>query len=255
MRKLCCILILFLNIIACGDGGGGGGDENGYGYGYANEHINENHEENNVPLVTYSTEYGTCLSDHNSESFLNYSDIGGKNITLIWNCADYENPYLEQFYSSHIELLFSEYQDPDYGPCYQFNTSYISEGICDAKATIPQELLYSAEIVDVYIGTKSGEEIPFSLSMKNTGNVTLLNIRTTVIFEGIFYADFGEYPYTERTLMQGADFHVGVNNYYNLPERGMLGDDIGDATYDVTIILSIGDGQVLDVYYLTYYPY
>jgi hypothetical protein len=252
MKKLIYILILFLNIISCGGGEEGGGDRSG---GTGKDYTSGNDGKENIPFVSYSTEYGTCLSTNNSEAFLNYSDAGGKNITLIWNCANYEDPYSKQFYDSHIKLLFSEYQDPDYGSCYQFSTSYISEGTCYTIATVPEEPLYQALIEDIYIGPKYGDEIPFSLTMRNTGNVTLLNIRTTVIFEGVFYADYGEYPYTERTLMQGADFHVGIDNSYDLSERGLAADDIGDMTYDVTVILSIGDGQVLDVHYLSYYPY
>ena len=251
MNKLIYLLILFLSVAACG-GGSGGGDE---GEGEGGEIQNENHVKDTIPAVFYSTEYGTCLSNNNSEAFLNYSDVAGKNITLIWNCANYEDPYSEVFFDSHVELLFSEYVDPDYGSCYQFNTSYISEGICDVVATVPEEPVYQALIEEIYIGPKSGDEIPFSLTMRNTGNVTLLNIRTTVIFEGVFYADYGEFPYTERTLMEGADFHIGIDSVYDLPERGLFADDIGDTTYDVTVMLSIGDGQVLDVYYLTYYPY
>ena len=245
MKNFIYLFTLFLSINACGGGEGGGGYENQV----------ESVGKENIPLVSYSTKYGNCLDTNNSEAFLNYSDVGGKNISLIWNCADYEDPYSELFFDSHVELLFSEYQDPDYGSCYQFNTSYISEGTCDAIAIVPKNPLYQALIEDVYIGPKSGDEIPFSLTIKNTGNVTLFNVRTTVFFEGIFYADYGEFPYSERTLMEGADFHIGVNSVYDLPERGLLADDIGDTTYDVTVVLSIGDGQVLDVYYLTYYPY
>ncbi len=242
MKKLTYLLSLVLFLTACG-----GSEVDG--------DIDDIIEEDNIPFVSYSTEYGTCLSSSNSEAFLNYSDIGGENITLIWNCADYEGYGSNQFHNSYIELSFSKYEDPQYGACYQFTTDYVAEGICDARATAPADPLYTGLIESVTMGPKSGDEIPFSLTMKNTGNVTLLNVRITVIFEGVFYADYGEYPYTERTLMQGADFHVGIDSDYNLPERSLLADDVGDTAYDVTVILSIGGGQVLDVYYLTYYPY
>ena len=215
MKKISC-LVLFILLTSCGLG-------------------NDSSETFpvNVAELNFETDDNGCIISHNAEASPEYL-IGDKQAkNFIWNCLEDDWEY---FYQERYEV----YTLYDYAhQCYRQHWSFQGDGNCGVRATAPDTPLFSVNIVDISGGTPhpmGGMRylVDFSVSIENTGNVSVFNLRGKLYFneyslEGISVYE-PDFPGETVTIGHTALFYgpPGLNledSYTLLGELWVEGND------------------------------
>ncbi len=183
----------------------------------------------NVPTVEYSVDSNGCLTSCNAEAIINYANGNNRSKTFIWNCATLNGSPQKH----RVEEFFVSF---DGGQCFRHYQESVSDAICTTRSVAPETPIFAAKIYSFDVspiieGSLSGYEI--NATINNTGNTTLFDLEAS-------YAD--QYYFLNQGTKWLVTFpSVTINDYHAQKSTSLPSN-----TFDVTVLLKMWDGTVLD---------